>query len=293
MSVLERDVVALGAGAARCDVVPQAGGAIAGYWWEEGARRIDWLRPARAADVARADAAAMACLPIVPWAGSIRGGSFRFADTEVDEGPDARDGHGWRRSWRVVARGAAELKLEYCHEGGAWPWPYRARETIALVDGVLRLTLVVINESDRLMPVGLGFCTALPSASQAALVATAQGPWRDSADGAACGRQASLSGADLARAAKDAGGGVFTGWDGRATVAWHNAGCELHLAADWPLLSFLDVRRSNGLALAAMSQCGDACNLARAGVAGTGLRVLAPGASRSATIRLAPRRYPH
>jgi aldose 1-epimerase len=290
MSVLERDVVALCAGAARCDVVPQAGGAVAGFWWEDGERRIDWLKPARAADVARADGAAMACLPLVPWAGRIRGGSFRFAGTEVDEGRDAHDGHGWRQTWRIIARSAHQVVLDYRHAGGAWPWPYRARETVALADGALSLTLEIVNESGELMPAGLGFRTVLPAASKASLVADAQGLWTGGGDEADEWRPLP-PGADLACVAEDAGGTVFTGWSGSAAIAW--PGRELCLAAEWPLLSFLAVRRASDLALAPMSQCADAFNLARAGVGGTGLRVLAPGAGRSATIRLAPRLYPH
>ncbi len=187
MSILKHDVLALSDGIARCDVVPQAGGAIAGFWWECGERRIDWLRPARAADVARADAAKMAAYPLVPWGGRIRDGSFHFGGEEVAEGCDALNGHGWRRSWRVVGRSATEVALEYRHDGGSWPWPYRARQTIALADGALSLTLDLANESDRLMPAGLGFLSAFPFASEASLEAAVQGVWPE--DGAGTPRE--------------------------------------------------------------------------------------------------------
>jgi hypothetical protein len=51
-------------------------------------------------------------------------------------------------------------------------------------------------------------------------------------------------------------------------------------------LSFLALSRRERFRVAAMSHCTDAFNLAAAGVADTGMRVLAPGASRSASIRL-------
>jgi aldose 1-epimerase len=264
MSVLERDVVALCDGVARCDVVPQAGGSIAGFWWEEGGRRIDWLRPARAADVARGDADAMACYPLVPWAGRI-GSSFRFGGEEIvpsSADAPALDGHAWREAWRVARRSAAAVEIEYRHDGGVWPWAYRARQSIAFAEGALVLTLVVTNESDRLMPVGLGFRSVLPFASEATLEAAVQDREKDEP--------------------------VFAGWDGLAVIAWPGRGRALRLAADWPLLSFLAIRRTECLCLAPMSHCSDAFNLARAGVAGTGLRVLAPGASRSATVKLTP-----
>jgi aldose 1-epimerase len=288
MSILKHDVLALSDGIARCDVVPQAGGAIAGFWWECGERRIDWLRPARAADVARADVAKMAAYPLVPWGGRIRDGSFHFGGEEVAEGCDALNGHGWRRSWRVVGRSATEAALEYRHDGGSWPWPYRARQTVALAAGALSLTLDLANESDRLMPAGLGFLSAFPFASEASLEAAVQGVWPE--DGAGIPREgrAVPSPCGLACAAEEAGDPVFTGWDGSAAIAWPGRGMELRLAADWPLLSFLAVRRSAHLSVAPMSHCVDAFNLARAGVAGTGVRVLAPGASRSATVKLVP-----
>ena len=275
MSILERDVVALCDGVARCDVVPQAGGAVAGFWWEDGGRRIDWLRPARVADVARADPEAMACFPLVPWAGRIRNGSFRFGGDEIapscDGGP-ALNGHGWRRPWRVAGRSAAQVVLEYRHDGGAWPWAYCARQTVALCGGALSLTLSVTNEADRLMPAGLGFHSAFPFASEASLDAAARGLWQG----------------NLAHGLEEPGDPVFTGWNGSASIAWPGRGMALRLSADWPLLSFLAVRRSADLCLAPMSHCDDAFNLARAGVADTGLRVLAPGASRGATVKLMP-----
>src|SRR5579872_2918400 len=106
MSLLERDVVALGSGVARCDVAPHAGGAVAGFWWETGAARVDWLRAASPAAVARGDAAAMGCLPLAPYAHGIRDGRFHFCGREVAAAPDAtephgRDGHGWRCAWDI------------------------------------------------------------------------------------------------------------------------------------------------------------------------------------------------
>jgi aldose 1-epimerase len=291
VSVLERDVVALCDGIARCDVVPQAGGAVAGYWWEEGGRRVDWLRPASAADVARADASAMACVPLVPWAGRIAGGRFRFGADEIEgagEPCDAFAGHGWRRVWRVLERSPAQIVMSYRHDGGDWPWAYSARAGVALADGVLTLGLSLTNESDRLMPAGLGFHPMFAAAQGATLDAAARGVWHLGEDRLPREWNAWPSAVDFA------GDGlrVFTGWDGTARVAWP-CGRALALEGEWPLLSFLALDRSGGsdFALAPVSHCADAFNLARAGVADTGLRVLAPGATRSASLRLSPARH--
>ena len=80
MSLITRTLVALGDGVARCDVVPGAGGAVAGFWWELGrGRRVDWLRPASAAAMAGAAPDGMACFPLVPWGNRIRDGRFTWA----------------------------------------------------------------------------------------------------------------------------------------------------------------------------------------------------------------------
>jgi aldose 1-epimerase len=86
---------------------------------------------------------------------------------------------------------------------------------------------------------------------------------------------------------------VFTGWEGRAVVSWPEQCARLALAAEQPILSFLGVEKAPHAEmfwLAPASQCADAVNLARAGVPGTGIRVLAPGAWRRASITLGPER---
>src|SRR5690349_21065017 len=168
MSIVGSGVVTLTSGAARCEVVPQVGGAIAGYWWDEGGRRVDWLRPAGPAAAARRDARAMGCFPIVPYINRIRDGRFLFCGHEVVETaaePGVRHaihGHSWRRQWQVVERGEDELVLEYAHTPDAWPWPYRARQRFVLSPDVLSLSLEIENLSETLMPAGLGFHPFFP-----------------------------------------------------------------------------------------------------------------------------------
>ena len=60
MTMVASGVVTLTSGSARCQIAPGAGGAVAGFWWETDGRRIDWLRPASPAAVARGDAGEMA-----------------------------------------------------------------------------------------------------------------------------------------------------------------------------------------------------------------------------------------
>ena len=296
MSILERDVVALRSGMARCDVVPHVGGAIAGFWSERGAERIDWLRPASAADVARGDAAAMGCFPLVPWGNRIRDGRFNFCGREVagEAGNHALHGHGWRRPWEVTERTPGRLVLEYLHEPDAFPWRYRARQIVSLAGEGLSLTLALENLSDDVMPAGLGFHPFFPRPPELLLEARTRGVWLTDGDKLPSRWIAVPPEWDFA-ARRPLDGlaldNVFTGWDGRATLAWPGRAAHLVLDGEWPILSFLTIYAPAGedfFCVEPASHCADAVNLARSGAAETGLRILAPGTQRSARLVLRP-----
>jgi aldose 1-epimerase len=300
MTILGNGVLTLSAGPASCAVAPQAGGALAGFWWEREGRRFDWLRPASQRAIAEGDAAGMACFPLVPYASRIRDGRFFFCGREIVEppaAPEARhalNGHGWRREWRVRERDEDRLVLEYQHAPGAWPWAYRARQTFHLTADALTLGLEIENLSEDLMPAGLGFRPRFPRGPAAVVSAAAAGVWL--ADDERLPREKTAvppawdlaEGRPLADLALDH---VFTGWNGRAAIAWPEQRARLALEAGHPLLSFLAVATQSdaeSFCLEPLSHCADAINLARDGVPDTGLRVLAPGARRSARMTLRP-----
>jgi aldose 1-epimerase len=300
MTALDNRLVTLVDGRARCAIAPGAGGAVAGFWWESGGHRIDWLRPASATAVAQGNAREMGCFPMVPYGSRIRDGRFLFCGREVVEssaGPDMRHalhGHGWRRDWSVVERNDHRVVLEYAHESGAWPWPYRARQCFELVDAALSISLEIENLSDGLMPAGLGFHPFFPRTPEVRVAAATSGVWLTDAEILPTEKTDVPPGWDLSasrRVADLALDNVFTGWTGDAMVTWPERRARLVLSATQPLLSFLVLytpRGSDFFCVEPASHCTDAINLAREGVADTGLRVLAPNVRRSATMRLAP-----
>jgi aldose 1-epimerase len=84
---------------------------------------------------------------------------------------------------------------------------------------------------------------------------------------------------------------IFTGWDGKAVIAWPERRAQLVVDAEQPILSFLTLYTPPGadfFCVEPVSHCADAVNLARSGIADTGIRVLAPGALRGATVMLRP-----
>lgn len=300
MTLLVSGVVTLSNGPARCQIAPGAGGAVAGFWWETGGRRLDWLRPASPAAVARGDAGEMASFPLVPYGSRIRDARFRFCGREVVETPadgprrHALHGHGWRRPWAVTDRADDRLVLEYDHPADAWPWPYRARQSFALTPQALEITLEIENRSDALMPAGLGFHPFFPRTPEATIAARTSGVWLTDADLLPREHAAVPSDWDLTsgrRVADLALDNVFTGWAGEAVVTWPERAARLHLGATQPLLSFLVLytpRERDFFCVEPESHVTDAINLAREGVAETGLRVLAPDARRAARMSLRP-----
>jgi aldose 1-epimerase len=300
MTALDNRLVTLVNGRARCAIAPGAGGAVAGFWWENEGHRIDWLRPGSATAVAQGNAREMSCFPMVPYGSRIRDGRFLFCGREVIEssaGPDMRHalhGHGWRHDWNIVDRSDDRVIVEYAHKPGAWPWPYRARQCFALADEALSISLEIENLSDGLMPAGLGFHPFFPRTPEARVAAATGGVWLTDAEILPTEKTDVPPGWDLSagrRVADLALDNVFTGWTGDATVTWPERRARLVLGATQPLLSFLVLytpRGSDFFCVEPASHCTDAINLAREGVADTGLRVLAPNARRSASIRLTP-----
>lgn len=293
-------VVTLASGMARCQVAPGAGGAIAGFWWERDGRRLDWLRAASPAAVARGEAQEMGCFPLVPYGNRIRDARFLFCGREIVETPATVDrrhalhGHGWRRRWMPTARDENRVVIEYEHEADSWPWSYRARQSFVLDETALEITLEIENLSEGLMPAGLGLHPYFPRTPEARIAARTGSVWLTDAEVMPTERTPVPPGWDFAQGrpvAELALDNVFAGWSGEAEVTWPERGARLRLAAEQPLLSFLVVYTPPGrdfFCVEPASHVADAVNLAREGVAETGLRVLAPRARRAAHVSLRP-----
>lgn len=194
----------------------------------------------------------------------------------------------------MIDRAAERVVMEYVHEPDDWPWQYQARQTVLLAGGTLSLTVEIANLSDGMMPAGLGFHPFFPWTGAASIEASARDVWLT--DGEKLPRECvpvprswDLSaGRCVAELELD---NCFVGWDGRASILWPERENRLLLEGEWPMLSFLAVylpQARDHFCVEPMSHCPDAINLARDGVADTGVRVLAPGARRSATMILRP-----
>ncbi len=80
------------------------------------------------------------CYPMVPWAGRVRRGQFRFAGQDhslpITLGPHAIHGTTYDRPWAVEPDGSLVIDL-----GPSWPFGGHARQRFALTDSALVCTL--------------------------------------------------------------------------------------------------------------------------------------------------------
>jgi aldose 1-epimerase len=99
--------------------------------------------------------------PMVPWAGRIRDGRFRFRgrfhDLPLTLGPHAIHGVGFISAWQVVGHDDSSARLELTLPRDArWPFGGVARQHVVVADGRVRLVLEVTAE-DRAFPASIGW----------------------------------------------------------------------------------------------------------------------------------------
>jgi aldose 1-epimerase len=163
----------IAAGATEVDIAPTAGGRVARIVHEG----LDWLQGWAPDHEA---ALAWGCYPMVPWAGRIRGGRFRFDERDFQLPPGlgahAIHGVGFTSAWQVESHGldAVELSLRL-PEDERWPFGGTARQRIAVLRGRLRLELSV-TAGAQAMPAVIGWHPWLRKPDQLAFAPEAMYP---------------------------------------------------------------------------------------------------------------------
>ncbi len=305
-------------GPLRVAVVPALGGALAGFWSEEGPGgegeggfRCDWLRPA-AEDAEEALAGHrildMASFPLVPFCNRIREGRAEFEGRKIRLLPNhpalasahTLHGMGWLRPWQVEDAGADHLTLRLaCAAGGGWPWAFSARQEIRLAEGALHLRLSVTNEDPTAaMPAGIGFHPYFPHRPGTWLQADCAAMWANDAEVMPTALEtggvvdALRAGMDLGAQALD---NNFTGWNRVARIDWpaDASGPRRHLLLEAePGLDFFVLYNPAGadhFCAEPVSQCTDWLHLdGRYGHEALGGARLGPGETLAAGCRLTP-----
>jgi len=299
------DPLSLAAGAARVELAPEVGGAIAHFTFDG----MDVLRPTSVEARAAGDVRGHACYPLVPYSNRIANAHVVVAGRRHElvrnfgDHPHSIHGVGWQRPWRVTARAAASalLALEHTAAGPdarAWPWPFRTTQWFGLSAGrdsaVLTARLAVANTGDTPFPFGLGFHPFFPRTAATALDFHAGAVWEN--DGTQLPvRRVPVPDewrAGLLRARRGTTiDNVFADWSGAAKLSDPAWPFGIEIAAD-RAAGFLVVYAPpdrDFVAVEPVTHMTDAFNRAERGESGTGARILAAGSAFACTIRISAR----
>ena len=277
----------LEAGPMRLELAPEVGGAITALTSDG----IPLLRPtAGDAD----DVLQTACFPLVPFANRIGQGRVAFGGRTTTLPPNlAGDPHplhgeGWRGAWTVERATADHAVLAFAAAEAAWPWSYVARQTFRLDPQGVTVRLEMVNTDAEPAPAGLGFHPCFPNAGRARLTAGVDGIWLTDHELLPTRHVPNWFLADWRRGAEVAGERLIdhchTGWTGEARIDLEAA--SLRMTAS-PELGFLHVYappEADFFCVEPVSHRPDALNAPEPLAAG--LRVLAPGETLSAEMRL-------
>jgi aldose 1-epimerase len=272
------------------DVLPALGGAVAGL-------RFRGLEVLRRTPPGIDEPLASSGFALVPFANRIAHGRFRFGATEVRLDRNAPDqahplhGQAWRHRWSVESCSSREIALTYAHAPGQWPWRYAARQVLTLDADGLRVQLSLVNRAAAPMPAGLGWHPYFHRSPRMRLRTEVTHVWLTDAEclPTQCAPGTHFGDWQRAEALPEHRliDHCFGGWSGRAELDWPEEALGVRLRADGPL-RWLHVFVPPGgdfLCLEPVSHMPDALNRPEPPEV-TGLRVLAPGETLAATIRL-------
>jgi aldose 1-epimerase len=233
---------------------------------------------------------------LLPYANRIAGGRVSFAGVEailpvnIAGENHPLHGVGFLATWTVEARTDSQIILLFDHAPSpAWPWAFRARQTVTLSDRGYHHAVEVTNTHDAPAPMGLGFHPYFTSASTARLTATMSGVWLADAQ--------QLPTRHQAKPLRDWSNGAavqtdslidhcHTGWDGNALIVWpdDNFGVTLSASANLDKLHIYAPPDEDFFCLEPVSHRPDAIN----GYAplDEGICLLSPGETLSAWMAL-------
>jgi aldose 1-epimerase len=288
----------LRAGAARALIAPAVGGAIAAFEWNG----APILRPTRAQALAAGTVREFACYPLVPFSNRIANATLRWDGDAfalpryLPAEPHAIHGNGWQRAWQIVEADSGHALLELVHEptgehAREWPFAFRARQALALVDNALTLRLDIFNTGDTTFPFGLGWHPFFPRSAAMELEIRTGGVWLTDATRLPTQHAAVPPDWDFTTPRTIGTTTVdncFTGWRTPAVVRWPERGLAVEVSADSAcdhLVVFIPQDR-DFIAVEPVTHMTDAFNRAAIGQQDTGTRLLAPQAGFSCTMRL-------
>lgn len=284
-------MIELRAGDLRCELHPQLGGTIAGFWM--GGQPV--LRSTPAAQLASARLAGS--YPLVPFSNRIARANLVWDGTQHPlvrnngEEPHAIHGVGWQRAWSVLDADAGTAMLAYEHRpDSSWPFAFDCSQNFRLTGDGLQMTLAMTNQSPQTAPAGLGWHPYFTKRPGSHVRFRAAGRWEMGPDKLPTERRPS-EGLDADCATLDVDH-CFDGWDG--LVELRDDVMQVRVRSELTRLVVFTNGSRNFIAIEPVSHVNNALHLHATGVPreALGLRVLQPGESMMAqmTIEVGPAR---
>jgi aldose 1-epimerase len=288
-------IVTLQSGELRLAIAPSIGGAVVGFW--HGSFPLMRETPDHA--LRNGLVRQTSCYPLIPYSNRIAHGRFTFEGMEhklalnFDDHPHSIHGNAWLQPWRVAESTGTSCRLTFDHattgEGAeAWPFEYRAEQTVRLDPTGAVIALSLTNADLRAMPAGFGLHPFFPRRPDTSLRFEVAGVFLN---GANCLPRTHVAVPEewnyttlraLDRSGLD---NCFSGWDGQAQIRSSDGGPILGIEAD-PIFRFLVVYVPDGrdfLAVEPVSHSNNAINLP--GFSDNGLVVLKPGETISGRVK--------
>ncbi|MGQ2979929.1 MAG: aldose 1-epimerase [Polaromonas sp.] len=270
----------------RCDLRPDLGGCVAGFWLGEEAV----LRSA--AGRVLQDVRGSANFPLLPY-GNRMGqrtlvwrGKRHALSPNFDGQPHSLHGNGWQRPWAVLEQTASRAVLALAHTPDSdWPFAFECIQTIALDHASLRLTLAFTNREATPAPAGLGWHPYIARRCGAQLAFSAGTRW-DTGSDQLPERAVPIEGLDAACDSL-ALNNCFDDWNGIAHV--DDEVMQIQVASDLPRLQVSTPAGKDFLAVEPVSHVPDAFNQGEAEALARGMRVLGAGEAISAWMTISPR----
>jgi aldose 1-epimerase len=282
-------------GAFSAEIWPELGGAVASF-----EHRLNGSAPKqvfrRTPQKPRYEPYDLACWPLVPYPNRIKNGRFQFGGRHYQlplnyEGvTHPLHGLGWLRAWETVEQQRHRCRIQLVHQANAaWPFSFTASQQFVLTARGLEIELKITNDGEEPMPYGLGQHPYIERPHGTRVQAQVNGVWLTDEHLVPTTHSVLPAHWDL-RAGFELDGmfmdNCFDGLRGDATVLWPD-GSRLVIGSS-PNMGFLVVfsePKESYVCIEPVSHMTDAINFAADGYVDTGLEVLAPDASASATHR--------
>lgn len=289
--------ISLTSGAFCAVVSPSAGGSLTAWrFTKSDGETIDLMRPALPEAVEERAADKTAMFPLVPYSNRIRGGYFiywgirRTVPRNHPVVPDPLHGEGWQTAWNVVESTENSVTLAFDHNGkSGFPFAYRAEETFKVEDNRLIVALKLTNKGGIPMPCGLGVHPFFPKDADTVVKFKNKTVW---AHESAPPREKPIKvqpewqfekGLKISDLELDT---CFGGFDGKAEIVWASRKRKIDITAysDFGHVVVWSPAGEDFFCVEPVTNATDAFNLASRGVAGTGIKTLAPSESLRETI---------